>query len=266
MNCLVCVKQVPDTDQIQIDPVTHTLRREGVPAILNPYDGYALETALRLREQAGGTVTVLSMGPPQAREMLEKCLAVGADEAVLVSGRAFGGADTLATSYALSAAIAALSRQTDRAFDLILCGKQAIDGDTAQVGPALAEWLGLPQVTGVRTVQPGPDGLILHRQTALGEEVLCCTLPALVTVSATPYALRLPTVRGKLQARKKDIPILDGAGFDLDRCGLHGSPTRVIRTAVHETRGACTLLTDTPQQSAVQQLAALLRTVRRKED
>ena len=260
MNCLVCVKQVPDTDKITIDPVRHTLIREGVSSILNPYDGYALETALRLKEQCGGAVIVLSMGPPQAKEVLEKCLAVGADGAYLVSGKAFGGADTLATSYTLSAAAAALSRRLSLSFDLILCGKQAMDGDTAQVGPSLAQQMQLPQVTNVRELQPDGESLLIHRQTTQGEEVLRCALPALVTVSATPYALRMPTVRGKLQARKKEIPILDETcmDVDLDRCGLRGSPTRVIQTATKSVQGCCTWLSDSPQGSAAQQLAQLL--------
>lgn len=260
MNCLVCVKQVPDTDKITIDPVRHTLIREGVSSILNPYDGYALETALRLREQCGGAVIALSMGPPQAKEVLEKCLAVGADGAYLISGQAFGGGDTLATSYTLSAACTQLSRRLGVSFDLILCGKQALDGDTAQVGPALAQQLDLPQVTNVRELQPDGAGLLLRRQTALGEEVLRCSLPALVTVSATPYTLRMPTVRGKLQARKKEIPILDETSMevDLERCGLEGSPTRVIQAAPRTLQGCCTWLSDGPDGSAAQQLARLL--------
>ena len=141
MNILVCIKQVPDTTEIKIDPVTNTLIRDGVPSIVNPFDAYALEMALRLKDQQDATVIVMSMGPPQAKSALKECLAVGADKAYLVSDRAFGGSDTLATSYILSRAIRAVEEKTGK-FDLIFCGKQAIDGDTAQVGPEIAEQLG----------------------------------------------------------------------------------------------------------------------------
>ena len=147
MNILVCVKQVPDTTQIKIDPVKHTLIREGVPAILNPFDGYALEAAARIKDKDPSTkITVVTMGPPQAVAVLKECVAIAADKGYLVSGRTFGGSDTLATSYILSHAIKMLEEK-EGAFDAIFCGKQAIDGDTAQVGPEIAEWLGLPQVT-----------------------------------------------------------------------------------------------------------------------
>ncbi|MBU2699573.1 electron transfer flavoprotein alpha/beta subunit, partial [Sporomusaceae bacterium BoRhaA] len=142
MEMVVCVKQVPDTTEVKIDPVTNTLVRQGVPSIVNPFDKNALEAALQLKEKNGGKVTVVSMGPPQAKDALKECLAMGADEAYLVSDRAFGGADTLATSYTLAAALKKLGK-----FDLILCGKQAIDGDTAQVGPEMAEHLGIAQIT-----------------------------------------------------------------------------------------------------------------------
>ena len=144
MNILVCIKQVPDTTEIKIDPVKHTLIREGVPSIVNPFDACALEMAVRLKEKEGGKVIVISMGPAQAKNALKECLAVGADQAFLVTDRAFGGSDTLATSYILSRAIAAVEAKTGEKFDLIFCGKQAIDGDTAQVGPQIAERLNAP--------------------------------------------------------------------------------------------------------------------------
>ena len=142
MDIVVCIKQVPDTTEVKIDPKTNTLVRQGVPSIVNPFDKNAIEAGLRLKEKYGGRVTVVSMGPPQANDALKECLAMGADDAVLVSDRAFGGADTLATSYTLAATIRALGH-----FDVILCGKQAIDGDTAQVGPEMAEHLGITQLT-----------------------------------------------------------------------------------------------------------------------
>lgn len=252
MNCLVCVKQVPDTDRITVDPVRHTLIREGVPAILNPYDANALELALRIAENTGGSVTALSMGPLSAKETLEKCLAVGADAAFLISGRAFGGADTLATGYALAAGIRQISRVLDREFDLILCGKQAIDGDTAQVGPILAQYLSLPQITGIRDITVENNRICVLRQSGQWEQTLSCDLPALVTVSATARPLRLPSLKGKLAARKKEIPVLDEAaiaGLDIARCGLSGSPTRVVRAETPPQQGCCTML-DTPEQLA----------------
>lgn len=247
MNCLVCVKQVPDTDKVSIDPIRHTLVREGAASILNPYDGYALELALRLRESTGGTVTVLTMGPPQAKDSLEKCLAVGADAAWLISGREFSGADTLATGYTLARAIQYLSHTLALSFDLILCGKQAIDGDTAQVGPVLAEFLNLPQITSVREILPDGDRIRAIRQTAHSEQILDCGLPALITVSATPWPLRIPTLRSKLAARKIPIPVLTNAELKLepDRCGLKGSPTRVIATSASQRESRCVFLKDT---------------------
>lgn len=149
MNIFVCIKQVPGTNKVDIDPVTGTLKRGGVDSKMNPYDLYALETALRLRERCGGKVSVVSMGPPQAETVIREAYAMGADEGVLLSDRRFGGADVLATSYALSQGVRRLGE-----FDLLLCGKQTTDGDTAQVGPELAEWLGIPSVSNVRKIDP----------------------------------------------------------------------------------------------------------------
>lgn len=166
MNILVCVKQVPDTTEIKIDPVKHTLIRDGVPSIVNPFDAYALELGVRLKEQAGGKVTVLSMGPNQAVEALKSCLAVGADAAYLASDRAFGGSDTLATSYVISCALKAIEKKTGEPFDLILCGKQAIDGDTGQVGPSLAEHLGYASLTYAQGRLLRDSRAARHRQRA----------------------------------------------------------------------------------------------------
>lgn len=256
MNCLVCVKQVPDTEQIKIDPVRHTMIREGVAAILNPYDAYALETALGLKDACGGAVWVLSMGPPQAERMLQSCLAVGAEGAYLVSGRAFSASDTLATSYILAAAVAEIQKAEGLRFDLILCGKQAIDGDTGQVGPALAEHLDLAQITCARDVAFRDGELLVTRQTATVEEVLQCAAPAVVTMSATQRNLRLPTVRGKLAAQKKAVKRLDEQSLPLDlaRCGLSGSPTRVIATTTYPMEGHCTLLTGDDPAAALAQI------------
>ena len=199
MNILVCIKQVPDTTEIRMDPKTNTLIRAGVPSTVNPFDKYALEAAVQLRETLGGTVTAMTMGPAQAAQALRECYALGADRMVLVSDRRFGGADTYATSYTLAQAVRALG-----GFDLILCGRQAIDGDTAQVGPMLAEHLGLPQLT------------------------CACA----ITIEDEP---RLPNVMRKLQANRMQPQTLtadDLPALDPDCIGLHGSPTKVSRTFV----------------------------------
>ena len=167
-NILVCIKQVPDTTEIRIDPVKKTLIREGVPSIVNPFDAYALELAARIKDKEPGTkITLVSMGPPQAENALRECLAVGGDKAYLVSGREFGGSDTLATSYILSCAIKKLE-ELEGKFDIIFCGKQAIDGDTAQVGPEIAEHIGLPQVTYAIEAEAEEDRLVIKKEVEAG--------------------------------------------------------------------------------------------------
>ena len=192
MKIIVCVKQVPEITEVKIDPVTHTLVREGVPSILNPFDEFAVEEALRIREKHGGEVTAVTMGPPQAREALIKCLAMGADRAILLTDRAFAGADTWATAYTLSLAIKRLEH------DIILCGKQAIDGDTAQVGPELAENLGIPQITFVKKVEVDEKSrkVLVHRETEDGYEVIECRLPVLLTAIKGLNEPRLPSLMG----------------------------------------------------------------------
>ena len=173
MNILVCVKQVPDTTEIKIDPVTNTLIRNGVPSIVNPFDGYALEAAARIKDKHPDTrIIVLSMGPEQAKNALKECLGIAADKAYLISGRAFGGSDTLATSYILSRAIAAVEAKTGEKFDLIFCGKQAIDGDTAQVGPEIAEHMDLPHVTLATAVEMADGKLHVTRDTDEGHDLV----------------------------------------------------------------------------------------------
>lgn len=224
MEMVVCVKQVPDTTEVKIDPVTNTLVRQGVPSIVNPFDKNALEAALQLKEKNGGKVTVVSMGPPQAKDALKECLAMGADEAYLVSDRAFGGADTLATSYTLAAALKKLGK-----FDLILCGKQAIDGDTAQVGPEMAEHLGIAQITCCSKFEVTSDVLKVEREHEEGYEVIEGKMPLLVTVVKSANEPRFATVRGTMKANRKEIPVLTLADLDVDekRLGLKGSPTQV---------------------------------------
>lgn len=226
MDIIVCVKQVPDTTEVKIDPITNTLIRNGVPSIVNPFDKNALEAALQFKEKFGGKVTVISMGPPQAKDALRECLALGADDAVLVSDKAFGGADTLATSYTLAKTVEYLGGA-----DIVLCGKQAIDGDTAQVGPEIAENLNIPQVTYVSAIEKKQDMLLLNREKDEGYEVVEVKIPVLLTVVKSINNPRYPTIKGKLGANKKIIKELSKEDLEMDehRIGLKGSPTKVNR-------------------------------------
>lgn len=230
MNVIVCVKQVPGTNEVKINKETNTIIREGVEAILNPFDTYAVEEGLRIKEKTGGKVTVLSMGIPSAADMLKQTIALGADEAVLLSDRTFAGSDTLATSYALSMGIRKIG-----SYDLIICGKQASDGDTAQVGPSLAEKLGIPHLTYVRKIEELKDGYIrCQRLTDDGYEVVEVQLPAVITVVKEINEPRLPSLKGMMRAKKASIPIWTAADInaDINLCGLKGSPTQVVKTFV----------------------------------
>lgn len=230
MNIIVCVKQVPGTNEVKMNKETNTIIREGIESIINPFDTYAIEEGIRLKEKTEGKVTAISMGIPSVTEILKETIALGIDEAVLLSDRAFAGADTLATSYALSKGIAKIGD-----FDLIICGKQATDGDTAQVGPSLAEKLNIPHTTYVRKIVSVDDKkIICQRMTEDGYEVIELPLPALITVVKEINEPRFPSLKGKLKARKTEIPIWTAAdvGADIQRCGLAGSPTQVIRTFV----------------------------------
>ncbi|HWR45703.1 electron transfer flavoprotein subunit beta/FixA family protein [Sporomusa sp.] len=236
MEIVVCVKQVPDTTEVKIDPQTNTLIRQGVPSIVNPFDKNAVEAALQLKEKHGGRITVISMGPPQASDALKECLAMGADEAVLISDRAFGGADTLATSYTLAAAIRKLGQ-----VDLIICGKQAIDGDTAQVGPEIAEHLNLPQVTYVAKIAVEGDKARVEREHEEGYEVIEAQLPLVATVVKSINEPRFPTVKGTMKANRKQIPVwtVNDLSVEPEKLGLKGSPTQVRRifTPKQRTQG-----------------------------
>lgn len=230
MNIIVCIKQVPDTTEVKINPETGTLIREGVPSIINPFDTYAIEEGLRLKEQFGGKVTVISMGPPQAMEALKEAVAMGADEAILLSDKAFAGSDTWATAYTLSQAIKKLGD-----FDIILCGKQAIDGDTGQVGPGIARQLGISQLTYVfkiRKLDPETRTIVVERLLEEGREVVETRLPALLTVVKDINQPRYPTFLGIRRATRMQIPVWSAAdlpGTDSSKCGLKGSPTQVVR-------------------------------------
>lgn len=232
MNIIVCIKQVPDTEELQkvkVDPQTNTLVREGVPGIINPFDENAIEEALRLKEKKGGKVNVLSMGPSQAAESLRKALAMGVDEAVLLSDRLFAGSDTLATSYTLAMAIKRIGL-----FDLILLGKQAIDGDTAQVGPGLAEWLNLPQITYARKIEVNEDKIRVERVLEDVFEVVESPLPVVVTVTKDINEPRYPSLRGLIRAKAEKISIWTAEDLPLDkrRIGLEGSPTQVVKVFI----------------------------------
>jgi electron transfer flavoprotein beta subunit len=233
MHIVVCIKQVPDSAQIRVHPVTNTIMRQGVPAIVNPYDLFALEEALRLKDRFGGRVTVISMGPPQAEDSLRKCVSFGATDAILVTDRAFAGADTLATSYALASAIRKIGE--DQAVDLVFTGKQTIDGDTAQVGPGVAKRLGLQLLTYVsRIVELDPESrrLVVERRAEGGVQVLQSPLPALITMLEGTNEMRFAGMGDMLRAAR--FPVRkwnkDDAGIeDVSKIGLKGSPTVVSK-------------------------------------
>jgi electron transfer flavoprotein beta subunit len=228
LSIVVCLKQVPETTEVKIDPATHTLIREGVESIVNPFDLYAIEEAVRIKERNGsGKITALTMGPPQAENVLKEAIASGCDEAVLVSDKAFAGSDTWATSYTLAKAIEKI-----QTYDLILCGRQAIDGDTAQVGPGIACHLDIPQIMYVKKIEELNDTLIqVERMTEEGYEVIESPLPALISVVKEINEPRIPNLRGKLRAKKTDVICwkADDLSLDKSKIGLDGSPTQVIK-------------------------------------
>jgi len=248
---------VPDTKDVRLDPETNTLAREGVESIMNPFDRHALEEAVRLKEEHGGEVTALSMGPPQAEDVLKEAISCGADHGVLVSDRAFAGADTWATSYTLGKAIDSLGK-----FDIILCGKQAIDGDTAQVGPGLACRLKIPFITCVQKVRVVKgDNIQVERMMDDGYDVVQLPLPSLITVVKDINEPRVPSLKGKMKAKKAEIKKLnsDDIGADESCIGLSGSPTRVVNVFTPEPRGNRTVFSGTVAEQ-VDQLVEQLKT------
>lgn len=239
MKIVVCIKQVPSSSDAKIDPETKRIVREGTQAVLNPFDLYAIEEALRIKERIGGEVIALSMGPESARNALVEALSMGADDAWLLCDRAFAGSDTWATSYALSKAIEKIGH-----VDLVLCGKQAIDGDTAQVGPEIASKLGMMQATNVFSVDALAAGSItVRRMNERGYDVLRLRLPALITVVKDINFPRIPMLRNARAARMKELLVLKPSdiGADPDKLGLAASPTRVVRTAPPAVREGVTL-------------------------
>jgi electron transfer flavoprotein alpha/beta subunit len=238
MNMLVCVKQVPDTTEIKIDPVTNTLMRAGVPSILNPFDGYALEAAARIKDKnPDAKIVTISMGPEQAKAALKETLAIAADKAYLVSGREFGGSDTLATSLILSAAIKKVE-EIEGKFDIIFCGKQAIDGDTAQVGPEIAEHLGYPQVTYGLEAEVDGNLVKVKKEMEDGAIIIGINMPCLLTFTKPSWDPRYPTIKRKMAANRAEIPVLGFAdlGLPAERCGLKGSPTKVKKSFVPQKK------------------------------
>jgi len=232
MRIVVAVKQVPDTAEVRIDEERGTLIRDGVPSILNPFDEYALEEAMRWRDELTGTVTVITMGPPQAEAVLREAVSMGADEAVLISDRAFAGADTWATSHTLARAVQKIGD-----VDIVMTGKQAIDGDTAQTGPSIAASLDWPQITFVGKVREiDAENIIAERFVEGGCEIIRSSLPVVITVLKDANTPRLPSLRGKMKARKIEIPVWGKKDLELpdEEIGLDGSPTRVVKIKTPE--------------------------------
>jgi electron transfer flavoprotein beta subunit len=249
LRILVAMKQVPDTAEVRIDPERGTLIRDGVPSIMNPFDAYALEEGLRWRDSLGGEVIAVTMGPPQAEAILREAVSMGADSAVLLSDRAFAGADTWATSHTLAAAVRKLG-----SIDLVITGKQAIDGDTAQTGPGIAASLDWPQITFVGKVRElDSSSIVAERSVEGGIEVLECPLPAVLTILKDANVPRMPSLRGKMKART--VEILRWGRTDLglseEETGLEGSPTRVVRIATPESRAGGSVHAGTAEELAV---------------
>jgi electron transfer flavoprotein beta subunit len=257
VHIVVCVKQVPDTTDVRINPETNTLMRDGVASVLNPFDAYAVEEGVRLKERTGeGKVTVLSMGPPQAEAMLRECLSVGADEAVLLCDRAFAGSDTLATSLALALALKKLSP------DLVLCGKQAIDGDTAQVGPGIARHLDWPQACYVsKVLDITKDKAVVECLMDTGRETQEVSLPAALTVVKDINEPRLPSLKGKMKAKKAAITVWKAADINGDpaQLGLNGSPTAVAKIFSPPKRSGGELIQGETAQELAKNLISRLK-------
>jgi electron transfer flavoprotein beta subunit len=256
LHVIICIKSVPDTTEVRFNPETNTLMRDEVASIINPFDMYAIEEGLRIAEAHGGKTTVITMGPPKAEKELKEAIAMGCDDAILLSGREFAGADTWVTAYTLSLAIKRLAP-----YDLVLCGKQAMDGDTGQVGPGIANQLGIPQLTyvsKVRSVLPQERAIEVERLLEEGREVVRTGLPALLTVVKDINQPRYPNFKGIRRARKMELPVwganeLEGAQRSL--LGMEGSPTKVVRVFTPPKReGKVAMLT----ADSTEELAALL--------
>jgi electron transfer flavoprotein beta subunit len=256
MNIIVCIKQVPETTEVRINPETNTLIREGVKSIINPFDMYAIEEGVRLKEKFGGKTTVITMGPPQAEIALREAISMGIDEAILLSDRAFAGSDTWATSYTLSCAIKKINQ-----FDLIICGKQASDGDTAQVGPGIAAHLDLPQVTYVKKIEEVMDKKMrLERLMEEGFEIIEVPLPVLLTVVKEINEPRLPSLKGMMRAKQTKIITWNASDIQAEPCsiGLNGSPTQVVKIFTPPPRKSGQIFQGDTQE-VVEKIAELLK-------
>ncbi len=250
MKIVVCIKQVPDTTDVKIDSETHTLIREGVESVTNPFDTYAIEEAIRIRERTGGSVTALSMGPPQAEAVLREAISMGVNDAVLLSDRAFAGSDTWATSYTLAQAVKKIGD-----VDIILFGKQASDGDTAQVGPGVATHLDLPQITYVRKIEEiSEEKVVAERLLEDGYEVISSPLPCVLTTVKEINEPRLPSLKGKMAARKAEITVWGAGDIDADpeKIGLDGSPTKVMEVFAPKPRAGGEILEGEPREMVAQ--------------
>ena len=255
MKIIVCIKQVPNTTEIKIDPVTNTLKRDGVPSIINPDDKAAIEAALQLKESSGAQVTVISMGPPQAEKALREALAMGADEAFLITDRAFGGSDTLATSTIIAAAIKKLG------CDVVFCGRQAIDGDTAQVGPQIAEHLGIPQITYAAGLSYNDETgtLTVKRQFEDRYQTLQVSGMCLVTMLSTMVKPRYMNVWDIVSQDEKEVGRITNEDLQLGKavCGLSGSPTKVKASFTKQLDKTVETKELAPEEAAKTILAAL---------
>jgi len=252
MRIVVCVKQVPDPENAKMDWETGTVVREGVKNIINPFDLYAIEEALRIKEKLGGEVIVISMGPPQAEEALREAIAMGSDKAILITSRDFAGADTLATSYTLSQAIKKIGD-----VDLIICGKQAIDGDTAQVGPGVSAHLDLPQITFVGKIDEiTEDRIRAERMVEGGYQVVESPLPCVITVVKDINIPRLPSLKGKIAAKKAEIPHWGPEDIDADpkRIGAAGSPTMVEEVFAPELKKEGKIYSEDQMEEAIEKV------------
>ncbi len=255
MKIVVCIKQVPDTAEVRINPETGTLIREGVPSIINPYDMHAIEAGLQIREKVGGNITVITMGPPQAEVALRDAISMGADEAVLLTDKAFAGSDTWATSYTLSKVIEKLGAE------IIICGKQAIDGDTAQVGPEIAEFLTIPHISYVRKIEDiTQNSIIVQRLMDEGYDIVESLLPVLLTVVKELNVPRLPSLKGKMAAKKAEIKKWGSSDIQAEEknLGLKGSPTQVKNIFAPEARSDRKIFQGTPEE----QVDALINELR----
>jgi electron transfer flavoprotein beta subunit len=258
VDIIVCVKQVPDPADAKIDRSTNTIVREGVKNITNPFDVYGVEEAVQIKEAHGGKVTAISMGPPQSEECLREAMAMGADDAILISDRVLAGSDTLATSTALAGAISKVGT-----YDLIICGREAVDGDTGQTGPGIAEHLGIPHITYVKKIREISEGkMIVERMIEDGYEVIEVSLPALITVVKDINQPRIPSFKGLMRAKKATISTLnaEAMGLDPSTLGLKGSPTQVIRQFTPEILRKGEMLEGDPKEQAAALVAKLRET------